>query len=221
MAIQNVTMDAVDFRYRLLENYKRLRIQEKQVIALLMVDHLLRGGNPLITGDLLSLKMNYSVSECDSLLAGLVKDGFLSYDAGEGKMRTSLDPLKKRLYSLFQTDLAHAKASVSSASRSEALSRLYAYFEKRLNRTLSPLESDTIDSWLDDAYSEEQIKDALESALASGKKTIKSVDKELRTARKRSDIEKEGYSGISDDWDQDILKTIELAKAKWKEDEGK
>ena len=85
MAIQNVTMDAVDFRYLLLENYKRLRIQEKQVIALLMVDHLLRGGNPLITGDLLSLKMNYSVSECDSLLAGLVKDGFLSYDAGEGK----------------------------------------------------------------------------------------------------------------------------------------
>ena len=83
------------------------------------------------------------------------------------------------------------------------------------------MESDTIDSWLDDAYSEEQIKDALESALASGKKTIKSVDKELRTARKRSDIEKEGYSGISDDWDQDILKTIELAKAKWKEDEGK
>lgn len=221
MAIQTLTMDAVDFRYLLLENYKRLSIQEKQVIALLMVDHLLRGGNTLITGDLLSLKMNYSSAECDSVLADLVKRGFLSYDAQEGTMRTSLDPLKKRLYALFQADVTHAKASVSSASRSEALSRLYAYYEKRLNRTLSPLETDTIDSWLDDAYSENQIKDALENALASGKRTIKSVDKELRTARKRDDIEKEGYSGVSDTWDKDIQRTIELAKQKWKEDEDK
>ena len=98
---------------------------------------------------------------------------------------------------------------------------MYAYFQKRLNRTLSPLENDTISTWLDDAYSESQIKDALENSIVKGKKTIKSVDRELRSGRKRDDIAKEGYSGVNDYWDADIERTIELAKQKWKEDEEK
>lgn len=217
----NVSMDAVDFRYLLLENYKRLNIPEEKVVTLLMVDHLLRGGNYFITGDLLSLKMNLKTSKCDELLASLMKEGYLSYETIEGKMRTSLEPLKKKLYSLFQADISRAKASLNSAEKSERLARLYAYFEKRLNRTLSPLESDMIDTWLNDAYSEEAIKDALENAIAKGKKTIKSVDKELRTRRVADDIAKEGYTGVSDYWDKDIERTIELAKQKWKDDEDK
>lgn len=217
----NVSMDAVDFRYLLLENYKRLNIPEEKVVTLLMVDHLLRGGNYFITGDLLSLKMNLKTSKCDELLASLMKEGYLSYETIEGKMRTSLEPLKKKLYSLFQADISRAKASLNSAEKSERLARLYAYFEKRLNRTLSPLESDMIDTWLNDAYSEEAIKDALENAIAKGKKAIKSVDKELRTRRVADDIAKEGYTGVSDYWDKDIERTIELAKQKWKDDEDK
>ncbi len=221
MLSANITMDAVDFRYLLLENYKRLGINEKQVVVLLMVDHLLRGGNSLITGDLLSLKMNYKPNECDVCLAELLKCGYLSFDNSDGKMKTTLEPLKKKLFAQFQNDVATSKASLNSAERSEILSRLYAYYEKRLNRTLSPLESDTISTWLDDAYSENQIKDALENSIAKGKKTIKSVDRELRSGRKRDDIAKEGYSGVNDYWDADIERTIELAKQKWKEDEEK
>ena len=217
----NVSMDAVDFRYLLLENYKRLGIPEEKVITLLMVDHLLRGGNYLITGDLLSLKMGFKAAKCDELLASLMKEGYLSYETIDGKMRTSLEPLKKKLYSQFQSDISRAKASLNSAEKSEKLARLYAYFEKRLNRTLSPLENDMIDTWLDDAYGEEAIEDALETAISKGKKTIKSVDKELRTRRGSEDIAKEGYTGGSDYWDKDIERTIELAKQKWKEDEEK
>ncbi len=214
-------MDAVDFRFLLLENYKRLGIPEEKVLVLLMVDHLLRGGNYFITGDLLSLKMSFKTSKCDELLASLIKEGYLSYEAIDGKMRTTLEPLKKKLYSLFQSDIARAKASLNSAEKSEKLSRLYACFEKRLNRTLSPIESDMIDTWLDEAYSEDSIKDALENAISKGKKTIKSIDKELRTRRGSEDIAKEGYTGVSDYWDKDIERTIELAKQKWKEDEDK
>ena len=217
----NVSMDAVDFRYLLLENYKRLGISEEKVLTLLMVDHLLRGGNYFVTSDLLSLKMNYKPSQCDALLASLMKDGYLSYETMEGKMRTSLDPLKKKLYAQFQSDISRAKASLNSAEKTEKLSRLYAYFEKRLNRTLSPLENDMIDTWLNDAYGEEAIEDALENALFKGKKTMKAVDKELRTRRGSEDIAKEGYTGVSDYWDKDIERTIELAKQKWKEDEEK
>ena len=108
-----------------------------------------------------------------------------------------------------------------SAERSESLNRLYAYFEKRLNRTLSPIELDAISSWLDDSYSESAVKDALEDALAAGKRTLKSIDKILRSSRARDDIKKEGYTSLSDKWGHDIEKTIEIAKTKWVDEDDK
>ena len=68
---------------------------------------------------------------------------------------------------------------------------------------------------MDDSYSVKDIKDALEDAIASGKKTAKSIDRILRSNRAREDISKEGYSGVNDQWNKDIEKTIEIAKTKW------
>ena len=112
------------------------------------------------------------------------------------------------------------RANLVSAEREEVLHRLFQYFEKRLNRTLSPLENDSISNWLDDAYNEEDIKNALEDALAKNKKSFKSIDKQLRIGRTKSDIDKEGYSGIGENWNQDIERTIEIAKTKWVDDEN-
>ena len=50
--------EAIDFRFLLLENYKKLKISENQLAIILMIDHLLSQGNPFITADLLSLKMS-------------------------------------------------------------------------------------------------------------------------------------------------------------------
>ena len=215
----NLSMDAVDFRFILLDNYKKLGIDEKELAVLLMTDHLLRQNNTLITADLLSLKMQLKTKEIDAILASLLKRGYIAYDVSKEGMRTSLEPLKKKLYNQFQHDLASSNANLVSAERAEILSHLYGYFEKRLKRTLSPLENDLISSWLDDGYEEEDITCALEDAIAASRRSMKSVDKFLRTSRRRQDIEKEGYSGINDNWDKDIEKTIEIAKTKWLEDE--
>lgn len=217
----DASLAAVDFRYILLENYKKMGMSEEELAVLLMVDHLTRQGNDLVTADMLSLKMNYPSKQCDSDLAKLLKEGYLSYETVEGKLRTSLEPLKKKLYAQFQADLARSRADLASAERSAELSRIYGYYEKRLERTLSPLENDLINTWLDDAFSEQEIEDALENALAANKRSLKAVDKELRIRRKSDDIAKEGYTGVSDSWSKDIEKTIELAKKKWNEDADK
>ena len=56
--MSSVQMEALDFRYLLLEYYKKLRLSENEVMVILMIDHLLEQKNTLITPDLLSLKMN-------------------------------------------------------------------------------------------------------------------------------------------------------------------
>ena len=99
------------------------------------------------------------------------------------------------------------------------MSNLFGYFEKRLSKALSPIEKDAIATWLDDRYSEQQIKDALEDGIAAGKKTIRSLDKILRSQRARSDIQKEGYTAVDDRWNEDIERTIEIAKTRWVKDD--
>ncbi|MBO5528135.1 MAG: DnaD domain protein [Bacilli bacterium] len=209
----------VDFSYILLDNYRSFGLNEEELAVLFMIDHLLRQGNSLITSDLLSLKMSLKTHEIDHILSELVRNEYISYETGPGGMKTSLQPLKAKLYKAFERSLAKDRQNLLSEQRASALSRLYTYFEKRLNRVLSPLENDLIGNWLDAGYTEEDIHNALEDALLQKKRSLKSVDKILRSGRIRSDVAKEGYSGVTDQWDQDIERTIEIAKAKWIDDE--
>ena len=213
-------MDAVDFRFILLDQYKKLGISENELAVLMMLDHLLRQGNNMITADMLALKMNLKTKELDGLLVSLLQKNFIAYDNSGGQMRTSIEPLKKVLYKRFQLTLTKDRQNLLSAERAGILNRLYAYFEKRLNRTLSPLETDLINTWLDDGYDEDAIKSALEKAIADGRRNLKSVDKRLRAARRRDDIEKEGYSAVNDTYSADIEHTLEIAKVRWADGEN-
>lgn len=211
--------EGVDFLYLLIDNYRYFGISEKELAVLLVVDHLLRKGNTLVTSDLLSLKMNLKSSEIDKILSDLVRNEYLAYETVGKSMVTSLRPLKQKLYKAMERSLAKDRQNLLSEQRASALSRLYEYFERRLNRVLSPLENDLIGNWLDAGYEENEIRNALEDALSQRKRSLKSVDKILRSGRIRSDVAAEGYSGVNDDWDQDIQHTLEIAKAKWVDDE--
>lgn len=209
------SLPALDFRYLLLENYKKLGLNENEVIVLLMADHFIKQKNSIITADLLSLKMSLPVKEIDKLIVGLFKKGLMEFDTSGKGMRTSLKPLEDKLYKQFEMALVKERANLNSLERNEALSELYAYFEKRLARAVTPIEKEAITNWLDDSYSPKAIKDALEDAIASGHKNVKAIDRILRSNRARGDISKEGYTGVNDRWSKDIEKTIEIAKTKW------
>lgn len=211
--------EGVDLRYILLENYHAFGLKETELAVLLMIDHLIRQGNKMVTSDLLSLKMSLKTHEIDKILSDLVKNEYLAYETGPDGMCTSLSPLKEKLYKAFERTMAKDRQNLFSEQRASALSRLYTHFEKRLNRVLSPLENDLIGNWIDAGYTEKEIRDALEDALNQRKRSLKSVDKILRSGRIRTDIAAEGYSGVNDTWNEDIERTIEIAKAKWIDDE--
>ena len=93
--------EAIDFKFLLLENYKKLKISENQLAVIFMIDHLVSQGNPFITADLLSLKMSLDIKDIDSLLADLLVRGFIEYASINGKTVTSLNPLREKLFSNF------------------------------------------------------------------------------------------------------------------------
>jgi DNA replication protein len=210
---------AVDFTYVLLDSYKKMGITDDELTAILMIDHLLEQGNKLVTNDMIALKTNLSPSEVDKITVSLIKKGLLSYETKGKEMRTSLEPLREKLSAIFQKNLEKERSSLVSEEREKSLSELTSFFEDKLGRTLSPLESDMLSDWLDASYTVDEIKDALLDCLQKGRKSIRQVDKALRAKRADEDIAKEGYTATSPTWDKDIEETMRIAKKMWG-DEG-
>ena len=215
--MSSVQMEALDFRYLLLEYYKKLRLSENEVVVILMIDHLLEQKNTLITPDLLSLKMNISSKELDKILVNLLERDLIVYDMGK-KVKVSLKSLHKKLYETFQVALSKEQESLVSEKKAAYLKNIYEVFEKQLNRTLSPLEFSMIGEWVNDGFDDETIIRALNEALAKGKKTIRSVDRILVQYKAKEDMEKTGMSNVKEVWDDDMESLLEVAKAKWIDD---
>ena len=209
--------EAVDFRFLLLENYKKLKISENELAVIFMIDHLVSQGNPFITADLLSLKMSLDIKEIDTLIADLLTRGFMEYTSINGKTVTTLNPLKEKLFSNFAMTVS--KENENKKNREEVLSNIFQSFESSLNRSLQPMEISTIREWVAMGYSDETIINALKEALSQGKKTLKSVDKILLSWAKREDIETEGKTPIDDEWSKNLEETIRIAKTPWLDDD--
>lgn len=207
--------EAIDFRYLLIENYKKLQISENELATIFVIDHLITQGNPFITADLLCLKMSLDVREIDKILARLITKGLFEYKTVGKQTVASLEPLKQKLYREFQLFLAKDEEEKSSKRILEELDNVYLTFEKLLNRSLSPVEASKIHEWISYGYSDKLIIDALKEALSQGKKTLRSVDKILLSWSQRDDLESEGHTPLSKEWDKNLEETIRIAKIPW------
>lgn len=209
--------EALDFRYLLAEYYKRIGIEEVEFVVITMIDHFIQQGNELITPDLLALKMNLSPALIDQTIVRLMNKGLVDYtyaSAKTGALSTSLQPLKRRLYREFQLDLAD-KEKANKVDITSQLENIFGVYQKELGRSLSPAETQRIREWFAYGYSEQMIIDALFEALSKNRRSIRSIDKILLQWATSEDIEKEGFSIKQENWDEDIDKTIEIAKKKW------
>ncbi len=206
--------NAVDFRYLLLENYKKLKLTENELVVILMIDQLISENNPLITADLLSLKMTLDPKEIDSILASLLKKHYIEYVSTSRGTATTLEPLKEILFNEFQLSMAQQDLKEKANNRTIFDDNIYTTFEKILSRNLSPVEIDKITSWLEYGHSESEIIDALKEAVGRNKKTLREVDRILLSWEVKQDRETEGVSPINKDWDKNLSQTIEISKSK-------
>ncbi len=207
--------EAIDFRFLLFENYKKLNIREDELATILMIDHLISQGNPFVTADLLSLKMTMEVKKIDEILAVLLTRGFIEYVTQGKKTVTTLEPLKAKLYREFQLSFSKETEGKNSQKVKEQLTNIYSEFERLLSRPLSQVEFSTIREWVSYGYSDETIINALKEALSKGKKSLRSVDKILLNWAQRDDLEKDGITTMNKQWDKNLEETIRIAKTPW------
>ncbi len=212
----NLLVNAVSFEYLLLDSYSRLGLSENELAVCLMIKHLNEQGNSFITADMLSLKMSLKTREIDGNIASLMKKGYLTYiPSEEGGLSVSLDNLERQIKKEFASSLAREQNNSMNKEREKSMQKIVSLFEDKFARTLTPLENSTINDWLNNGYTEDNIKNALLDALRQNKKTVKSVNKILVNRRKQDDIQKEGASAVSDRWDKNIDETVAAAKALW------
>ena len=211
--------EAIDFRFLLLENYKKLKINENELVVIFMIDHLVSQGNPFVTADLLSLKMSLDNKEIDALIADLLTRGFMEYTTINGRTVTSLNPLKEKLFSEFSFTVSKEAEIKNNERLNNQLQNIFAAYEAELKRTLQPTEIATIREWVAMGHSDETIINALREALSQGKRSIKSVDKILLSWAKREELENEGKTAIQDDWTNNLEETIRIAKTPWLDDD--
>lgn len=207
-------MEALDFRYLLLEYYKKLGIKENELAVLLMLDHLLGQKNYLVTPDLIATKMNLPVKELDKIYSGLMSKGFITLDTGK-KAKISLKPLRKKLYEAFEDALVKENSVSRNADKLKEYKRLKEVFETQLGRQLLPIEANFIGEWISQDIPEEEIVEALRDCLGKGKKTFPDFDTSLFEWKAKRDLELNGVTGNNNDWDDDIEKAMKIAKTKW------
>lgn len=207
--------EAIDFRFLLFENYKKLNINEDELAVILLIDHLISQGNPFVTADILSLKMSMDVRKIDETLASLLTRGFIEYVTQGKKTVTTLEPLKKILFKEFQLTASREQDETKSKKLDEELTNIYGQFEMLLKRPLIQAEFSKIREWVSFGYSDEMIIDALKEALSKGKKSLRSVDKILLSWSTRDDLEKEGMTTKKAQWDKSLEETIRIAKTPW------
>ena len=178
---------ALDFEYLLLEFYKTLNIQEREVVIILMIEHLLKQGNDFITSDLLALKMKYDIKEIDASLSILFTKGYLEYKEVNNELHTSLDSLKKSLFKTFEKTIFTEEEISKNEIIEEKRKIIFDAFISSFNRNLSPIEISRIDSWIEQDVDQTIILDALKDASNREKLSVMYIDRLIVNKLKEED----------------------------------
>ncbi len=214
--MNELSIEQIDYRYILIDNYKSLGLSEYDVIVLLTIDNILKKEKVLITAELLALKMNIAVNEIDAILVSLTTRGFIAYDNNNDSIVTTIKPTYDKIIDLFRKDVIRLAKENSDKGKQSELENIFQIMQNELGRTLSPLEIEKVREWINQGIKEEVIVECIHICQNKSKKvTINQIDKAIMKYLSSRDIEKEGYSSVNEKWKKDVEETIKIANAKW------
>lgn len=187
---------SVSIPYLLLENYKKLRLSDEEMMVLLHLHAFISQGNTFPSIEQLQERVTCSASKLTLILNRLHKDRFLAIESSQdkqGKLQEaySLDPLWEKLARYLalgqkeveanqETSLAWPVESTQLAEQKKLEQEIFKHFEAEFGRPLSPMECETITLWLDeDKYDAQLIYLALREAVISNKLSLRYIDRIL------------------------------------------
>ena len=155
----------------LITNYKTLGLKSNNVIMLI---YLLNQKEPIICNyELFANELNMNIKEVMNEINDLVELKLIEINIKKNK--------DSKLEEYINMDLFYNKEflQVIDVKEDKESSSIYSTFEKELGRTLSPIEYELINGWLECNYKEEIILEALKEAVFNGVNNFRYIDKIL------------------------------------------
>lgn len=155
-------------------NYKKLGLDEKELVILVF---LLNQTDTLYNPKNISDNLNVELVDVLTLISGLTEKGIISIlmdTKGNRKAEIiDLNPLYEKL-----TFIVVNKEKENDTT-------IYSIIENEFARALSPLEYELVNTWVDNGYTEEIIKEALKEAIYNDVTNLKYIDKILEEWHKK------------------------------------
>ncbi len=168
-------------------HYKDLGLTEKEFLLFV---YLLNQDTPFLNPKEISEKLGYSKEEVLNLVNGIMEKDLLSFSIQKegNKREETLD--FKEFYNKLAFYVINEKKEV------EPSKNLYDQFEQEFGRTLSTMEYEIINGWLNGEFTEEMVLLALKEAVYNGVTNLRYIDKILYQWKKKglktkADVEKD------------------------------
>ena len=150
----------------LLFNYKKLNITDSEFIVLI---YLINQSNSLYNPKQISNDLGFELNNILELINSLCEKNIVKIEMKK------INNIRSEIINL---DFLYEKIAFALTEVEEKNdSNLYSIFETEFGRTLSPMEFEIINGWLDNGYSEELIKLALKEATYNGVSNLRYIDK--------------------------------------------
>lgn len=169
----------------LLFNYKKINITDSELILIIYITNSVSNiYNPKQISSDLDIDLNVVLETINSLCE-------------KGIIKIDIEKINSIRTEVINTDLLYEKLSfvLDGKDTKEKPNNLYSTFETEFGRTLSPMEYEIINSWIDNGYSEELIVLALKEAIYNGVSNLRYIDKIIyewgkKGIKNKSDVEK-------------------------------
>jgi DNA replication protein len=186
MKAGNLTIPSI-----LLKNYTNLGLSEVEFICLLHIYEAAEKGNRYVSPEEIHTYMNCSQKECTDMFRSLVHKKVIGIEKDQDSNNIfSFSPLWEKVTRLLQEPKKQYKKHPSKMEPD-----IYSIFEQEFGRPLSPIECETLASWIDqDSQPTDIIKHALREAIIAGKLNFRYIDR------------------ILFDWKKNGIQTVEAAK---------
>lgn len=192
----------------LLMNYSKLKIDEKSLIVLI---YLINEKNSVFNPKKISDDLNISVPEILQIIDSLCTNDIINIELKK------VNDVREEFINLEQlyTKLAYFIVNEEEVVETVKSSNIYDIFEQEFGRTLSPIEYELINGWIEAEFSEEVIILALKEAVFNGVSNLRYIDKILYEWKKKGLNSKEAIENDRAKFQQKKVEKKELFDYDW------
>ncbi len=200
----NITIPKVLF-----DNYKKLKLTEKELIIVIF---LINNNVNIFDPKKIAENFNMELIEVLEIIESLNTKDLIKIEV------TNDNDIRNEIVNLDNIYNKLAYLIVNEEKEEKKDSNIYDKFEKEFGRTLSPIEYELINSWIEEKFSDEIINCALKEAVFNGVTNLRYIDKILYEWKKKGINDKEAVLKDKKQFNNKKVEKKELFDYDWLND---